>query len=60
MGRACSMDGEIRNTYRVLAEKPQGKRQLIRSRHRCENNINMDFKEVGCENVDGINLAGSC
>jgi hypothetical protein len=32
MGRACSMNGETRNAYRILVEKPEGKRPLGRSR----------------------------
>ena len=32
--------------YRILVEKPEGKRPLGRPRHRWED-INMDFQEVG-------------
>jgi hypothetical protein len=39
--------GERRGTYTVLAEKPGGKRQLERCRHRWEDNIKMDIQEVG-------------
>jgi hypothetical protein len=28
MGRAYSMNGEMRNAYRILVEKPEGKRPL--------------------------------
>ena len=31
--------------------KPEGKRPLGRSRHRWEDNIKMDFQEVGCEGI---------
>jgi hypothetical protein len=34
--------------YRVLVGKPGGKRPLGRPRHRWEDNIRMDLKEVGC------------
>ena len=37
--------------------KPEGKRQLGRPRHRWENNIKMDLKEVGCGGMDWIKLA---
>ena len=37
--------------------KPEGKRPLGRPRRRWEDNINMDFQEVGCEGVDWIELA---
>jgi len=40
--------GERRGVYRVLVEKPEGKRPLGRSRQRWENNIKMDLQEVGC------------
>ena len=38
--------------HRVLAGKPEGKRPLGRPRRRWEDNIKMDFEEVGrgCEN----------
>jgi len=39
--------GERRGVYRVLVGKPEGKRPLGRARHRWEDNINMDFQEVG-------------
>ena len=49
--------GEERGAYRVLVEKPEGKRPLGRSRRRCVNNIRMDLQEVGCGYVDWIGLA---
>jgi hypothetical protein len=33
-------------------EKPSGKRKFWRSRHRWENNIKMDLREMGCENMN--------
>jgi len=33
--------------YRVLVEKPEGKRPLGRPRRRWDDNIKMDFQEVG-------------
>jgi hypothetical protein len=47
MGGLCSADGEGRGAYRVLVRKPAGKRPLGRPRRRWENNIKMDFQEVG-------------
>jgi hypothetical protein len=38
---------EGRDMYRVLVEKPEGKRPLGRPRHRWEDNIKMDLQEVG-------------
>jgi len=49
--------GERRGVCRVLMGKPDGKRPLGRPRHRWEDNINMDFQEVGCWSVDWIGLA---
>jgi hypothetical protein len=42
--------GEGRGAYRVLVEKPEGKRPLGRPRHRGEDNIRMDLQtvEFGC------------
>jgi hypothetical protein len=39
--------GEERNVYKVLMGKPEGKRPLGRPRHRRENGIRMDRREVG-------------
>ena len=49
--------GEGRGVYRVLVEKPEGKRPLGRPRRRWEDNIRMDLQEVGCGYVDWIYLA---
>ena len=40
--------GEGRGIYRILVGKPVGKRKLGRPRRRWEDNIKMDFQEVGC------------
>jgi len=39
--------GEERGVHRVLMGKPEGKRPLGRPRRRWEDNIKMDFQEVG-------------
>ena len=49
--------GVRRGVYRVLVGKPEGKRPLVRPRHRWEDNIKMDLQEVGCEGMDWIKLA---
>jgi len=43
--------------YRVLVGKPEGKRWLGRPRRRWEDNIKMDLQEVGCGDMDWIDLA---
>jgi hypothetical protein len=52
MGGPCSTNGEKRNAYRLLVEKPEGKRPLGRPRRRL-----MDLGEVGWGDVDWIRLA---
>jgi hypothetical protein len=39
--------GEFRNIYKILVGKPEGKRPRGRPRHRWEDNIIMDFREIG-------------
>jgi len=39
--------GKRSGVHRVLVGKPEGKRPLGRPRRRWEDNIKMDFKEVG-------------
>jgi hypothetical protein len=49
--------GEMRNSHNILVRKPEGKRQLGRHRHRWEDNIRMDLREIGWEGVDWMHLA---
>ena len=49
--------GEERGVYRVLVEKPEGRRPLGRPRHRWVNNITTDLQEVECGCMDCIGLA---
>jgi hypothetical protein len=44
--------GKGRGMYRVLVGKTYGKRPLRRHRCRWEDNIKMDFQEVGCGGMD--------
>jgi hypothetical protein len=39
---------KVRGVYKVLVGTPEGKRPLGRPRRRWEDNIRMDFQEVGC------------
>jgi hypothetical protein len=38
---------EMRNTFKILAENDEDKRQLLKPRHRYLDNINIDLREVG-------------
>jgi hypothetical protein len=49
--------GGMRGEYRILVAKPEGKRPLGKHRRGWEDNINIDFQEVGCEVMDWIELA---
>jgi hypothetical protein len=49
--------GEKRNAYRVLVEKPEGKRLLGRPRSRWVDNIKMDLREIGCNGMDWNDVA---
>jgi hypothetical protein len=48
--------GERRYVYQVLVRKPEGKRPLGRQRLRWEDNIKLDFQELGCWGMDWIEL----
>jgi hypothetical protein len=49
--------GEGRGVYRVLVGRPEGKRPLGRPRHRWEDSIKMDLREIGIDGVNWIQLA---
>jgi hypothetical protein len=49
--------GEGRGVYRVFVGRPEGKRPLGRSRHRWEDNIEMDLREIGIDGANWIQLA---
>jgi hypothetical protein len=50
--------GERRGAYRTLVGKPEGRRPLGRPRRRWEDNIKMDFREVGLGG-HGLDQSGS-
>jgi len=49
--------GERRGVNRVLVGKHEGKTPLERPRHRWEDNIKMDLQELGCGDIEWIDLA---
>jgi hypothetical protein len=48
---------EVRNTFRALVGKAEGKKPLGRTRRRWEDNIRMDLEDIGWEGLDWIHLA---
>jgi hypothetical protein len=53
MGHVTCM-GEGRGVCRVLVGKPEGKRLLGRPRHRWEDNIKLDLREIGINRANWI------
>jgi hypothetical protein len=47
----------MRNAYKILVGKPNGKRPLGRSWRRWEDNITMDVREIGIDGANWIRLA---
>jgi len=48
--------GERKDIYMVVVGKTEGKRPIGRPRCRWEDNIKMDFQEVGCGDMDWIGV----
>ena len=46
--------GETKEIYRVVVEKPDGKRALGRPRRKWEGNIKLDLQEVRCVVWTGV------
>jgi hypothetical protein len=49
--------GEERGVYRVLVGRCESKRPLGRPRHRWEDNIKMDFREIGINGENWVQQA---
>jgi hypothetical protein len=49
--------GEGRDVYRVLVGRPEGKRPLERPRHKLEDNIMTDLREIWIYGANWIHLA---
>jgi hypothetical protein len=56
MGRECSMNGDEKNSHRILVGKPEGKRPVGRPRHTLVDNIKMDLREIGWGGMDWTDL----
>jgi hypothetical protein len=48
--------GEKRSAYRLLVGKPEGRRPLGRPRRRWVDNIKIDLREIGRDDVNWIDL----
>jgi hypothetical protein len=48
--------GEERKLYKVLVGEPKGKRPVGKLRHRWEDGIKIDLREIGWEGVEWIHL----
>jgi hypothetical protein len=46
-----------RNACRILVGKPEGSRSLGRPVRRWVDNIKMDLRDIGCDDMDWIDLA---
>jgi len=57
MGGALTRMGEMRDIYRELVGKPEGRRPLGRPRRRWEDNIKMDFQGVGFGGMEWVELS---
>jgi hypothetical protein len=49
--------GEIKNVYKILFRRPEGKKPLKRPRHKWKETVRMDLQETDCESFNWINLA---
>ena len=57
MDRTRTTYGTFHMCIQSFSGKPEGKRPLGRPRHRWEDNIRMDLREVGCDPGKWIDLA---
>jgi hypothetical protein len=48
--------GEMRNVYKILVRKSEGKQQLRKPKHRWEDNIRIDLRKRGWADVNQIHL----
>jgi hypothetical protein len=48
---------EVRGAYNILVRRPEGRRPLGRPRRRWEDNIKMNLREIGFEDVEWTHLA---
>jgi len=56
VGRVARRGG-TRNVHKIVVGKAEGKRPIGRRRHKWEDNIRIDLREIGWEDVDWMRLA---
>jgi hypothetical protein len=49
--------GDMRNAFRILVGKSEGKRPHGKSRRTWGDNIRIDLWEIGCEGVDWMHVS---
>jgi hypothetical protein len=52
IGGSCSMHEHMRNAYKIMVGKPEGKRPLGRPKRSWKDNIKMAPGEIGWQGVD--------
>jgi hypothetical protein len=52
MGGQVACMGELRNAYETLDGKYERKIPIWIPRHACKDNIKMNFKEMGCDDME--------
>jgi hypothetical protein len=57
MGGHVARMGEMKNAYKILVGRPEGKRPLGRPRRRWDYDIRMDLREIGWEGVVWMHVA---
>jgi hypothetical protein len=57
MSESCSTHGGDKKCMQTLATKSEGKGLLVRPRRIWEDNIRLDLRETGWDDVDWIHLA---
>jgi len=56
MGGLCSTHGKMSRVYKILVGKSEGKRPLRKPSRKWEDNIRLDRREIGLEDVDWIHV----
>jgi hypothetical protein len=57
IGKHIARKVDKKNAFRILVGKPEGKRPVGRPRLRLVDNIKVDLKEIGWDDMDCIDLA---